>query len=100
MECRSAGNGGDGGVGGRTDCNRLPDGSRGIRREIERLADATGDSVTVLPILVSRGTINLATIPRDLTGLPIRYVPASLTPSAHLARWIERVALARVRASH
>jgi sirohydrochlorin ferrochelatase len=68
-----------------------------IRRRIEALAAATNDSVTVLPVLVSRGAITAATIPRDLTGLPIRYVPASLTPTTHLARWIERVALAATR---
>lgn len=68
----------------------------GIRARIEELARATQDSVTVLPVLVSRGTINTATIPKDLAGLPIRYVPASLAPSPHLAQWIERVALATV----
>jgi sirohydrochlorin ferrochelatase len=70
------------------------------RARIVALAEATGDSVTVLPVLVSTGRIATATIPRDLIGLPIRYVPAPLTPSAHLARWVERVALARVAGSH
>jgi hypothetical protein len=68
------------------------------RAKILALATATGDSVTVLPVLVSTGRIATATIPRDLVGLPIRYVPTPLTPSAHIARWIERVALARAEA--
>jgi hypothetical protein len=68
------------------------------RTKILALAAETGDSVTVLPVLVSTGRIATATIPRDLVGLPIRYVPTPLTPSAHIARWIERVALARAEA--
>ena len=68
------------------------------RARIRALANATGDSVTVLPVLVSTGRIATTTIPGDLAGLPIRYVPTPLAPSTHLARWIERVALAHVAA--
>jgi len=71
-----------------------------LRASILELAPAPGDSVVVMPILVSRGSITTVTIPRDLQGLPIRYTPVSLAPSAHLARWIERVALARLPGSH
>ncbi|MBL8987607.1 MAG: hypothetical protein JNJ80_15145 [Gemmatimonadetes bacterium] len=71
----------------------------GIRREIERLAAAAGDSVVVLSLVISRGTLNTVRIPADLANLPIRYVPASLAPSARLARWIERVGHERVSAS-
>lgn len=66
------------------------------RAGIQRLAEATGDSVTVLPVLISTGRIATGTIPKDLANLPIRYVPAPLTPSGWLARWIERVAVAHV----
>lgn len=58
-------------------------------------ADAA-DSVTVMPVLISSGRLGIVTIPSDLAGLPIRYVPAALTPSPAMARWIERVALAKV----
>ena len=51
---------------------------------------AGSDSVVVLPVLISSGEINAQKIPRDLAGLPVRYHPAPLAPSAHLARWIER----------
>jgi len=67
-----------------------------LRDTIATLARETADSVTVLPILISSGTIDRVTIPTDLAGLPIRYVPISLAPSPHLARWIERVAEARL----
>jgi sirohydrochlorin ferrochelatase len=63
-----------------------------LRETISRLARETSDSVTVIPVLISTGFINTSKIPRDLEGLPIRYVPVALAPSAHLARWIERVA--------
>ena len=63
-----------------------------LRDAISELARVTGDSVSVLPVLVSRGTINDVTIPADLAGLPVRYVPIALAPSPHLARWIERSA--------
>ncbi len=66
-----------------------------IRRTINRLATASGDSVTVLPVLISTGQIDQVTIPTDLSGLPIRYAPVSLAPLAVLARWIERVARAK-----
>jgi len=53
---------------------------------------AGNDSVVVLPVLISSGEINLQKIPRDLADLAVRYHPAPLAPSAHLARWIERSA--------
>jgi len=67
------------------------------RSQIERMHRETGDSVLVVPVLVSSGRITRVTIPADLAGLPIRYVPAALTPSVQLARWIERVGFDRVR---
>jgi sirohydrochlorin ferrochelatase len=70
-----------------------------IRSTVEQLATAAGDSVAVLPVLISMGEINRVTIPKDLSGLPIRYTPVSLAPSPALARWIERSALARAAVS-
>ena len=53
---------------------------------------AAGDSVTVMTVLVSSGTIDRVRIPSDLAGMPMRYVGVSLAPHPALARWIERVA--------
>lgn len=66
-----------------------------IRETVNGLATAAGDSVAVLPVLISSGSINRVTIPKDLFALPIRYTAISLTPHHALARWIERVALAK-----
>jgi len=60
------------------------------RSQVERMHRETGDSVMVVPVLVSSGRIGMVTIPADLAGLPIRYAPAALAPSVELARWIER----------
>lgn len=68
----------------------------GIRGLIDSLAARAGDSVAVMPVLISRGSIATATIPADLSGLAIRYAPVALTPLPALARWIERVALAKL----
>ncbi|MEZ4587637.1 MAG: CbiX/SirB N-terminal domain-containing protein [Gemmatimonadales bacterium] len=65
------------------------------RTQIERMHRETGDSVLVVPVLVSSGRIGRVTIPTDLADLPIRYTPAALTPSPALARWIERVGFER-----
>ena len=62
-----------------------------MRDTIRTLAAAAGDSIVVLPVLVSTGDIDRVKIPRDLEGLPVRYLPASLAPRPELARWIERV---------
>jgi len=60
------------------------------RSQIERMHRESGDSVLVVPVLVSSGRIGTVKIPADLAGLPIRYAPAALAPSVELARWIER----------
>lgn len=62
-----------------------------LRDTTRRLAAMTGDSVVVLPVLISSGSITATTIPRDLEGLPVRYVRLPLAPLAPLSRWIERV---------
>lgn len=66
-----------------------------LRSSIQRLADAAEDSVAVLPVLISTGDIDQVRIPDDLAGLPIRYAALPLAPLAPLARWIERIALAK-----
>jgi len=60
-----------------------------LRDTIQRLAAAARDSVVVLPVLISSGAIDQVRMPRDLAGLPIRFVPVSLAPRPELARWIE-----------
>ena len=66
---------------------------RGVRELIELQYHATGDTVTVVPALVSRGAVSQVKIPADLAGLPVRYTGDALLPHAGLARWVE----ARVR---
>lgn len=66
-----------------------------MRDSITALSVRAKDSVTVLPVLISTGSVNTVKIPADIAGLPVRYQPVGLTPSAALARWIERVANAR-----
>jgi len=63
-----------------------------MRDTIVALAQRTGDSVVVLPAMVSSGTITRSRIPEDLAGLPVRYVPAVLAPHPAMARWVERMA--------
>ena len=48
-------------------------------------ASASGDSVTVVPVLISTGKIDRVTIPNDLAGLPVRYAPLVLSPHPSLA---------------
>jgi len=64
-----------------------------MRDRILAAAAAAGDSVLVMSVLISSGRIDQVTIPEDLAGLPIRYVPTALTPSPQIAAWIRRVAL-------
>lgn len=66
---------------------------RGVRELIELQYLATGDTVTVVPVLVSRGTVSQVKIPADLAGLPMKYTADALLPHPGLARWVE----ARVR---
>ena len=66
-----------------------------LHETVTRLAGTGGDSVAVLPVLISSGRIDGTTIPKDLSGLPVRYTAVSLAPHPALARWIERVALAK-----
>ena len=63
-----------------------------IRDTVLTLAARAADSVVVLPVLISAGTIDRNKLPRDLAELPIRYFPAPLAPLPMIARWIERTA--------
>jgi sirohydrochlorin ferrochelatase len=66
-----------------------------LHETVTRMAGTARDSVAVLPVLISSGRIDGATIPKDLSGLPVSYTAVSLAPHPALARWIERVALAK-----
>jgi sirohydrochlorin ferrochelatase len=69
-----------------------------LHETVTRMAGRGKDSVAVLPVLISSGRIDRSTIPKDLTGLPVSYTAVALTPHPALARWIERVALAKAEA--
>ena len=65
---------------------------RAVRDTVAALAERSRDSVVVLPILVSTGSLDRVKLPGDLAGLPVAMRPMPLAPSPRLARWIERVA--------
>jgi sirohydrochlorin ferrochelatase len=64
-----------------------------MRDTVMVLSRRAADSVVVMPVMISSGTITKVKIPHDLTGLPIRYHPRPLAPLPMLARWIERQGL-------
>lgn len=64
------------------------------RDTVAALAARARDSVVVLPILISTGSLDRVKLPGDLAGLPVAMRPMPLAPSPRLARWIERVAAA------
>lgn len=63
-----------------------------MRDTIVALSQAANDSVTIIPVLISTGSVNRVTIPRDIGALPVRYTPFGLAPHPALGRWIQRVA--------
>lgn len=63
-----------------------------MRDTIVSLGKIAKDSVTVLPVLISTGSVNTVKIPADIAGLPVRYAPVGLAPHAALAKWIARIA--------
>lgn len=65
-----------------------------VRDTVAALALRARDSVVVLPILISTGSLDRVKLPGDLAGLPVAMRPMPLAPSPRLARWIERVAAA------
>lgn len=69
---------------------------RRVRELIELQHRMTGDTVAVVPVLLSRGRVSRETFLRDLAGLPVRYTGDPLLPHDGLARWVEqRVSAAR-----
>ena len=63
---------------------------RGVRDIIELQAEVTGADVLVVPMLISKGSINRDRLPKDLAGLPIVYTAEGVAPHAEIARWVER----------
>lgn len=51
---------------------------------------ATGDSVIVVPVLVSAGAVSRDKLPNDIKDLPTIYAGETLLPHSAMARWIER----------
>lgn len=70
-------------------------------RELIELQHAlTQKPVIVVPVLVSKGSINRSKLPQDLAGLPIVYSGEPLLPHPEMTRWIEaRVAALRSAAN-
>jgi sirohydrochlorin cobaltochelatase len=62
---------------------------RRTRELIEMQRAITGKDVLVVPVLVSKGSINRDKLPADLAGLPIVYTGEPLLPHIEIARWIE-----------
>jgi sirohydrochlorin ferrochelatase len=61
-----------------------------LRELITMQAEITGDTVVVVPILVSRGGISRSRIMKDLEGLPARYAESSILPHPAIAEWVAR----------
>lgn len=62
-----------------------------MRDTIVALGKTAKDSVTVLPVLISTGSVNTVKIPADIAGLPVRYAPVGLAPHPALAKWLVRI---------
>lgn len=61
-----------------------------LRELIAMQSELTGDTVTVIPILVSRGGISRSRVLQDLRDLRVRYSDDPLMPHPSIAEWIER----------
>jgi len=59
------------------------------RELIELQYAMTKQPVIVVPLLVSKGSINRSKLPQDLAGLPIVYSGEALLPHPEMVRWIE-----------
>jgi len=69
---------------------------RRVRELIELQHAATGDTVVVVPVLVSKGSVSRDKVPNDIRGTPSLYAGEPLLPHPAMARWVEaRVAEAR-----
>ena len=60
-----------------------------LRDLVALQAELTGQPVTVVPILVSKGGISRSRVMQDLAGLPVRYEGDPLLPHPAIATWIE-----------
>lgn len=60
-----------------------------VRELIAMQYQITGDSVAVVPVLISRGRISRETFLKDLEGLPVIYGGDPLLPHPALSRWLE-----------
>ena len=60
-----------------------------VRELIGMQRQITGKDVLVVPVLVSRGSINRDKLPRDLAGMPMLYSGEPLLPHPEMIRWIE-----------
>jgi hypothetical protein len=65
-----------------------------LRDTVITMAARAGDSVTVMTVLIATGPMTSARIPKDIAGLPVRYLPIGVTPHPAIAAWIRRVATA------
>jgi sirohydrochlorin ferrochelatase len=66
------------------------EGVRRVRELIEMQREITKGTVTVVPVLVSKGRVSREKFAADLAGLDILYEGTPLLPHPLLARWIER----------
>lgn len=66
------------------------EGVQRVRDIIDMQRQITGQTVTVVPVLISKGRVSREKFTADLQGLDIRYEGTPLLPHALLAQWIER----------
>jgi len=66
------------------------EGVQRVRDIIAMQRQITGQTVTVVPVLISKGRVSREKFTADLQGLDIRYDGTPLLPHALLAQWIER----------
>jgi sirohydrochlorin cobaltochelatase len=66
------------------------EGVQRVRDIIEMQHQITGQTVTVVPVLISKGRVSREKFTADLRGLDIRYEGLPLLPHPLLAQWIER----------
>ena len=60
-----------------------------VRELIALQSMLTGDTVVVVPVLISRGRISRETFLQDLAGLPVTYSGDPLLPHPALSEWLE-----------
>lgn len=75
------------------------EGVKRTRELIEMQHQLTQKPVVVVPVLVSKGSINRSKLPQDLAGLPIVYSGEALLPHPEMVKWIERRAAAASKTS-